>query len=281
MSIVVPAVVAMVVLGGVFGACLALAARAFAVSEDERLDAILELLPGANCGACGYSGCRAYAEAIVGGEQPTLCGALTEEARGKIASLMGVELSPSVRKRAVVHCQGGTDRCGQRADYEGVEDCRAAHLTSGGPKACPYGCLGFGTCAEACPFGAISMSEQRLPVINADRCTGCGVCVEACPRGLISLLDVRYKVYLGCSSRDSGRAVRSVCSVGCITCRACEKKDPNGAIKVEDALPVLDYEKAGGDFSVAAEACPMHCFVVEEQASIPVGSHQGTAGRSP
>jgi len=265
MTIVLTAVIAMVVLGILFGVGLALASKAFAVQTDERIEEILDVLPGANCGACGYGGCRAYAEAVVDGEKVSLCTAGAQEAADMIAEIMGVEAETAAPRRAVVHCQGGISNCERRADYEGEQDCRAAHITSGGPKACVYGCLGFGTCADACPFGAITMSEQRLPVIDPDKCTACGVCVRVCPRDLISLLDMRYKIYLGCSSRDSGKAVKSVCSVGCITCGACAKKDPNGAVTMEGALPMLDYEKAGGDFTVAAEVCPMNSYVLEAQ----------------
>ncbi len=280
MTIVLTATVAMVVLGVVFAACLALASRFFAVAEDERVAPVLEALSGANCGACGYGGCRAYAEAVVAGEKVNLCTAGSDEVAARIASIMGVEVQAAGRKRAVVHCQGGTSLCTQRCDYEGEQDCRSAHLTSGGPKACLYGCLGFGTCAGACPFGAITMSVERLPVVDPEKCTGCGVCMEVCPRDLISLLDVRYKTYLGCSSRDSGKAVRNTCSVGCITCRRCAKDDPNGAIVMENDLPVLDYEKAGGDFSVAVEACPMNCYVVEEPALVSAAAGSTHSGES-
>jgi len=281
MAIVGPAVAAMVVLGVLFGACLALASRAFAVQQDERVELILNALPGANCGACGYGGCRAYAEAVVGGEKVGLCTAGGQDVARAIAAIMGVEAAPTERKRAVVHCQGGISRCKQRCNYEGPQDCRVAQLASGGPKACLYGCLGFGTCARACPFGAITMSPEQLPVVDSEKCTACGVCVEVCPRGLISLLDVRYRIYLGCSTRESGRTVKSVCSVGCITCRACEKKDPNGAVRIEDGLPVLDYEKARGDFSVAAEVCPANSYVVEEPPIVPAGARKGAEQQSP
>ncbi len=254
----------MLVLGLAFGIGLALASRAFAVEEDERIEEVLDALPGANCGACGYGGCRAYAEAVVNeGEEVDLCKPGGPETTELVADIMGVEVGGATEERAVVHCQGNTDKCGMRADYAGEADCRAADITGGGPKECTWGCLGFGTCAEACPFDAITMSEKKLPVIDPDACTACGVCVEVCPRDLITLLDKKYTTYLGCSSRDSGKAVKSVCDVGCITCGMCERKDPNDAIEIERGLPDLDFEGAEGDFSVGAEVCPMDCFVVE------------------
>lgn len=260
-TLIVIALAAMTVLGVGFGIFLALASRAFHVQEDPRVEKIEDCLPGVNCGACGYTGCRSYAEAVVEGEKVGLCTVGGPEVAEMIADIMGVETTDLGSKRAVVHCSGGRSRCQQRAAYDGIQDCRAAHLIAGGPKACSYGCLGFGTCAEVCPFDAITMSEDRLPVIDPEKCTACGACVEACPRDLISLLDSRYTWVLACSSHEKGKAVKAVCETGCIACNLCAKKDPNEAITMEDNLPVLDYEKADGDFSVAAEVCPMDCYV--------------------
>lgn len=277
MTTIVIAVVAMLILGLAFGIGLAIASRAFAVDEDERVEEVLDALPGANCGACGYGGCRAYAEAVVEGEDVDLCTAGGPEVTEAVAEIMGVETESRTEMRAVVHCKGGTDNCGMRADYDGEEDCRAADITGGGPKACPWGCLGFGSCAEACPFDAITMNDQRLPVIDPEKCTACGICVGVCPRDLISLLNKEYTMYLGCSSRDSGKTVKDVCDVGCITCGMCERKDPNEAVKMENGLPELDYEKADGDFSVAADVCPMDSYVVEKEIRTTEEEPQETA----
>ncbi len=274
------AVLSMTVLGLLFGVGLVLAARAFSTDEDPRFTQALDILPGINCGACGHAGCRGYAEAVAQGEGVGLCIPGGPEVAQALADLMGVELTETVRLRAVVHCQGGVSRCADRADYVGIQDCHAAHLTSGGARACAYGCLGYGSCAEACPFGAITMSAERLPVIAPDKCTACGICVETCPRALISLLPPQYDTYVACSNRGRGKAVKAVCSVGCIACGLCAKKDPNGAVVLEGNLPVLDYEKAGGDFSVAAEACPMNCFVTEgEPAAAETAALEGQEGR--
>lgn len=185
MNILIIALITMALLGLAFGVGLALASRTFQVNEDPRIEQVLEELPGTNCGACGYGGCRAYAEAVVDGESVSLCVPGGSEVAEAVAEIMGVEAESVTDRRAVVHCQGDTDRCGSRARYDGELDCRAAEVTAGGPKACSYGCLGFGTCAKACPFDAITMSEGRLPVIDPERCTACGVCVEVCPRDLI------------------------------------------------------------------------------------------------
>jgi len=263
MQTIGPALGAMLGLGAVFGVVLATASRYLTAAEDPRLSSIVEALPGANCGACGYAGCRAYAEAVVEGEKVGLCTVGGQEVAETLADIMDVEVEDMGDRRAVVHCQGDRDKCPPRADYDGIQDCRAAHVVSGGPKACLYGCLGLGSCADACPFDAITMGEDRLPHIDPDACTACGVCVRTCPRDLISLLNKKYTTYLGCSSHDSGKDVKSICDVGCIACGICEKKDPHEAIRMQDDLPELDHEAADGDFGEPADACPMDCFVVE------------------
>jgi Na+-translocating ferredoxin:NAD+ oxidoreductase RNF subunit RnfB len=268
------AIGSMAALGLLFGVGLVLAARKFRPREDARIGKALGHLPGVNCAACGYAGCHSYAEALAAGEKVTLCAAGGPDVASALADVMGVEVGEVRRQRAVLHCQGGTRRCGDRFEYVGLEDCRAAHIISGGPKACTYGCLGMGSCARACPFGAISMSEERLPTIDAAKCTGCGTCVRTCPRNLLGLLPVEYKVYLGCASHDKGEAVKDVCSVGCIACGLCAKNEPRYAIQLMGNLPVLDYAKAQGDFRKAAEACPMNCFVIEEGegAAVPLAA---------
>lgn len=254
----------MVVLGALFAVGLVLAAKRFHVEEDERVVQAQALLPGVNCAACGYSGCQAYAEAVVKGEKVTFCAAGGPDVAKALADLMGVEVGDVRKLRAVVHCQGGKSRCVNRFEYVGEQDCRAAHIASGGPKSCIYGCLGLGSCAEACPFDAITMSDEGLPVVDPDKCTACGICVRTCPRDLLSLLAIEYKTYLGCSSHDRGKAVKDVCAVGCIACGLCVKNDAYEATQLVDNLPVLDFGKAHGDFRKGAEVCPMHCFVVEE-----------------
>jgi RnfABCDGE-type electron transport complex B subunit len=274
MQTVLIAMAGMAGLGITFGLLLALASRAFQSQEDPRVNQVLDALPGANCGACGYPGCEHYAKAVVEGEEIDLCPVGGAEVQQMVAEIMGVEAEDMQERRAVVHCRGDTERCGTRCEYDGIDDCRAADLVSGGPKECLYGCLGYGSCAKVCPYDAITMSEKHLPVIDPDKCTACGACVRACPRDLITLLDKRYDIYLGCSSQDSGKEVKMVCDVGCIACRRCVKEDPNDAIEMDGNLPVLDYEKADGDFSVAAEVCPMDCFVVEQRQPAAEGAEE-------
>ena len=265
----------MALLGVLFGVGLVVASRVFAVKHDPLVDAVLDALPGINCGACGYRGCGPYAEAVVAGEAVNRCVPGGDDTAVALARIMGVEVGQTTKLRAVCHCQGSRDRCGTRFAYAGEADCRAAHITSGGPKDCEYGCLGFGTCAEVCPVDAITMSEGGLPVVDADACIACGQCVKACPRGLFSLESADHHIHLGCSARETGRAVKDMCSVGCIACGLCVRKDPNEAIVMDNNLPVLDYQKAAGDFSVAADVCPMGCFVVEEGAPVAAAGGQG------
>jgi len=249
------------ILGVVFGAGLAIASRFFQVETDPRIEAVAAALPGINCGACGFAGCDAYAAAVVKGAPPNLCVPGGQATALRVADVMGVKLEDERQEvRAVVHCQGGTDRCAPRNHYDGIEDCRAAHLVQGGPKSCDYGCLGYGTCARVCPFGAITMGPDRIPVINWDRCTGCGMCVRVCPRNLIETVPITIKHYIACSSQDRGKAVKDVCQVGCIACWVCVKVSPEGSVEKNNNLPRLVYSK-GADYTAAMEKCPMHCFV--------------------
>ncbi|MDK2835544.1 MAG: H+/Na+-translocating ferredoxin:NAD+ oxidoreductase subunit, partial [Thermosediminibacterales bacterium] len=240
-----------------FGLFLAYASKKFAIETDPRLDAINEALPGANCGACGFPGCSGLAEAIVSGNAPVDgCPVGGEEVAKKIAKIMGVEAGEAgERKVARLLCRGGKAEAVNRAEYKGVMDCRAAQAVNGGPKGCKYGCLGFGTCAEVCPFGAITMNENNLPVVDIDKCTGCGKCVEVCPRGLFILTGVSREVHVGCKSQEKGKDVKKVCSVGCIGCKICVKACPFGAMEFENNLAKVNYEKCT-NCMVCVEKCP-------------------------
>ncbi|MFH0965693.1 MAG: RnfABCDGE type electron transport complex subunit B [Planctomycetota bacterium] len=260
-GIVIAALLVMAVLAIVFGVGLAFAETKFYVEVDARVMKVLEALPGVNCGACGYPGCEGYAQAVVKGEKPNLCVPGGQSAALAAAHIMGQKLEEErLPVRAVVHCQGGTEFCGQRFEYYGIEECGAAHMVQGGSKACAYGCLGYGTCAKACPFGAITMGEERIPRVDWETCTGCGTCVRTCPRNLIETMPITTRIALACSSQDRGKDVRAVCKTGCIACWLCVKKSPEGSVEKKGNLPKLLYPK-GADYQEAAEACPMGCFV--------------------
>ncbi|NLG83285.1 MAG: RnfABCDGE type electron transport complex subunit B [Firmicutes bacterium] len=234
-------------LGALFGLLLAFAAKKFAVEADPRIDEIEKILPGANCGACGYPGCRGAAEAIVEGKAPiTVCPVGKAAVAEKIGVVMGKAVEAVRPQKAVVLCRGGRTDCPDRFVYRGVPDCRAANRLAGGPKACEYGCLGLGSCVAACPFGAIRMNEEGLPVIGTE-CTGCGRCVRACPRGIIALIPADRKVEVNaCRNRQRGAEVRKICRVGCLGCGLCARTCPEKAITIVENLAVIDPEKCTG-----------------------------------
>jgi electron transport complex protein RnfB len=253
---------AVITLGGLgFLASIALgmASRRFHVEVDPRIEAIDEALPQANCGACGYpGGCRGYAKDIVESGVPVdLCGPGGPEVAQKIAGIMGQEVELGERKMAVVCCAGSDALVRKRFEYQGVEDCRAAELfqAGAGSKACPYGCLGLGSCVRACPFDAISLTGDGLAVVDPEKCTGCGNCIEVCPRGIIKLIPVSAPIAVLCNFQGKGSAVRKICPVGCTGCGVCVKRAKQDAIKLVNDLPVIDYSVPAEGLDVA-ELCP-------------------------
>jgi Na+-translocating ferredoxin:NAD+ oxidoreductase RNF subunit RnfB len=258
---IIQAVLTVGLLGLLFGLGLFYALKVFQVKPDPAVERISKLLPGANCGACGFGSCRMYAEDLASGEAKTadLCKPAGEEVRKKIAEVAGLEHGEKIKEIAVVHCGADRDQRKKAAEYGGMENCASANLTLNGGLACSYACLGYGDCMEACPFGAIRM-EKGLPVIDPDKCTACGKCAEACPREIISLepfISGQVTAVL-CSSKDTGKKVRQICPVGCIACRICEKFT-SGDFKVRDNLAFVDKDKAGAgtDWHTAIQKCPM------------------------
>ena len=238
------AVITLGILGVIASFGLGIAAKKFAVEVDPKVEEINEVLPQANCGGCGYAGCSNYAEAVVKGEiGPDKCVAGGEDVTKAVAAVLGVEATSGIRKIAYVRCSGTKDNSINRFDYSGFSDCRGAQIISGGFKGCSYGCLGLGTCEKVCPFDAIHISENGLPVIDENKCTGCGNCVKACPRNVIELVYITKKVRVLCLSHEKGAAVKKVCSAGCIACGKCERICPVNAVKVIDNISVIDYEK--------------------------------------
>jgi len=242
-------------LGLFFGLVLTLAAKKFSVSHDPRIQELIEKLPGANCGACGLAGCAGFAEALVKGEAVLAnCKACSEEQAQQVAKVLGVKISATKKKIATLRCHGGK-RAKDRFVYEGIKDCLAAAQLLGGQKSCSFACLGFGNCERVCPFGAIKMTEEGLPVIDSNLCTACGKCVPACPRNLLVLIADEARVYVACDSRDSAKIVARVCEVGCIACKKCEKICPEKAIKIVENLAIIDYDKCTS-CGKCIEVCP-------------------------
>ena len=246
MENIIMALVCFALISGVLGVILAIASKVFAVQVDEKIEKINELLPGANCGGCGYTGCAALAEAIAKGKAPVnACNSVSDEVTEKIAEVMGVTAEKSVRYRAQVMCSGTHELAKKKYIYNGISDCAAAMKLAGGDKLCPNGCIGLGTCKAACKFDAIQIING-VAAIDYNKCRACGVCISACPKGIISLIPYDAKHWVGCKSTDKGAVTKNYCEVGCMGCKLCEKKCPTGAIKVTDFVAEIDYEKCTG-----------------------------------
>lgn len=242
-------------LGLLFGIALSLASKAFAVDVDPKVEAIREVLPGANCGACGFPGCDGLADAIAKGKAPVNgCKVGGENVANKIGDIMGVKADAGEKFVAKVMCQGSSCNANQKYIYNGIEDCKAANIVAGGSKSCQYGCLGYGTCKSVCQFGAIEIVDGTAE-IDPEKCTSCGQCIEACPKGIIKLVPYKQKVIIKCSSREFGKTVKDKCKIGCIGCQMCVKTCPKEAIVFENNLARIDYEKCVG-CGLCAQKCP-------------------------
>ena len=223
---------------------LGIASKKLAIEIDPRIEKLAELLPGANCGGCGYAGCSGFAEAVITqGVEVSGCPVCAASAIKGICKALGLEAGEVTKRVARILCAGGNDRVSKRFDYNGVRECKAAALLAGGDKSCPYGCLAYATCIAVCPFGALSEGPDGIPVLNDARCTGCGKCVAVCPRDIIKLVPFGKAVHVLCCSKAPGKDVREVCPVGCIACKLCEQICPFEAIQVVNNLAVIDYDK--------------------------------------
>ena len=257
--LIATAVVAVV--GLFIGLFLGIAGIKFKVEVDEREEAILGVLPGNNCGGCGYPGCSGLASAIVKGEAPVgACPVGGEEVAKNVAQIMGVEAGDSVKKVAFVKCQGDCEKAKVDYEYTGAEDCAMlSFVPNGGPKSCNYGCLGYGSCVKVCPFDAIHV-VNGIAVVDKEACKACGKCVAACPKHLIELIPYNAKYVVACSSKEKGPVTMKECSVGCIGCTLCAKNCPNDAVKIENFLSVIDQEKCEG-CGICMEKCPKKSIV--------------------
>jgi Na+-translocating ferredoxin:NAD+ oxidoreductase RNF subunit RnfB len=222
---------------------LVLANRKLYVEEDPRIDIVEEMLPAVNCGACGYPGCRPFAEALVQGQAaPGKCTVSSDEGRTQIADFLGVDVGAEEKIVARLACAGGSNVARNRAHYDGTLTCGAAAQVAGGGKNCFWGCLGLADCAEVCDFDAIHMNAHALPVVDEDKCTACGDCVLACPKDLFSLQKQSHRLWVACKSLDAGDEQLEDCEVACTACGRCAMDAP-GVITMQHNLPVVDYEK--------------------------------------
>ncbi len=247
---------------GIFvGLFLGIASLKFKVEVNEKEEAVLGVLPGNNCGGCGYPGCSGLAAAIAKGEAPVnACVVGGDPVGNQIAEIMGVEAGSSARKVAFVSCNGDCGKTKVDYAYTGVQDCRMlAFVPNGGPKSCNYGCLGYGACVDVCPFDAIHVI-QGVAKVDPDACKACGKCVEVCPKHLISLIPYEAPYMVACANKDKGPETMKKCEVGCIGCQLCVKQCQSDAVTVEDFNATIDPEKCVG-CGACYEKCPKKAIV--------------------
>jgi len=260
------AVIALGGMGLAFGLVLALASKYLSTEQDERVPMIMEILPNANCGGCGYAGCSAYAQAVVAGNASTsACPVGGAKLSAGIAEIMGVSADVAEVKVAKVLCVGKTDKTTLKYHYEGIEDCFSANRIAKGPKNCEFACVGYGSCVQTCPFDAIVI-EDGIAVVDSEKCVACGRCVKICPKQVIELVPKSASNIVLCSSKDKGAVVKSKCSVGCISCKICEKACAFDAITVTDNLAKIDYSKCTR-CGECAKKCPTKVISIQEQSN--------------
>ena len=261
MEIIIPVLI-LAVIAVICAVILTLSSILFGVKEDARAAEIRDCLPGANCGACGFSGCDGYAKALSEGKttNPSLCVPGGDGVAARVGEIMGLEAGDVVEKVAYVACNGSCIPEERKYVYTGPKTCVAANMSYSGDRFCTFACLGYGDCVAVCPRDAICINESKhIAEIDPRKCIGCGLCVKTCPNGIIHLINDTSRVVVKCSSHNKGAQVRKVCLNGCIACGKCEKSCPNGAIKVENNLATIDYSKCTG-CGACKEACPVKCI---------------------
>jgi Na+-translocating ferredoxin:NAD+ oxidoreductase RNF subunit RnfB len=256
MTIILTAVLFATGLGALLALVIGATAKAFAIETDSRIETVAEMLPGVNCGGCGYAGCADFAKAIVEGRTiPSQCPVNTPVNITRIAEYLGITAVEKEKVTAVVRC-GGSCAVTVRSPYNGVGDCRSAVLVAGGAKGCDFGCIGFASCARACPFDAIEMRDG-LAVVHPELCTGCGKCVATCPKDLIILVPAAVDVHVYCNSPEKGAVKLKVCKTACIACRKCIKAaDSETQMILNGFLVATNYSNPPLSDLVEKAKCP-------------------------
>lgn len=258
MSILIPVLI-VAVIGILAGVGLSAASIIMAVPKDETAEKLLEALPGANCGACGFSGCSGYAEAMAKGEAKVgLCPVGGKTAADECASVLGVDAGDMTPKAAIVRCLGTCDNTSVKMDYTGFDSCAAAAQLYGGMNSCRFGCIGLGDCAKECDYHAIELCNE-IAIVDRDMCVGCGKCAKVCPKQLIEITPKKKAAQVMCSNKEKGAVTRKNCKVGCIGCMKCQRSCPVGAIKVENFAAHVDRELCVGCGKCISE-CPTHAL---------------------
>jgi Na+-translocating ferredoxin:NAD+ oxidoreductase RNF subunit RnfB len=256
---------AVLILGGVglvFGVFIALANRRLWVWEDPRIELVAQMLPNANCGACGLPGCHAFAEQAVSGTvAPAQCTVANDASRQAIADFLGVAAGEAVKRVARLLCAGGSDVAAVQAEYRGLGTCAAAAAVAGGGKACAWGCLGLADCERVCDFGAIAMNAAGLPVVDPDKCTACGDCVEACPKNLFVLRPIDDHLLVQCRNLVGGDIALAQCRVACTACGKCVQDAAPGLISIASGVAVVNADLMARANRKAIERCPTGAIV--------------------
>ncbi len=291
-DIIIYTIITLSAIGVVAALILYFVAQRFKVFEDPRIDLVEDALPAANCGGCGYPGCRNFAEACVKSDdlKGLFCPVGGNKTMAKVASILGIEIEEQDLTVAVVRCAGSYDKRPRINVYDGPASCAIISSLYGGDTGCSYGCFGLGDCVRACDFDAIHMNtEKGLPYVMDDKCTACGACVEACPKNIIELRKRNKKdrkIFVCCINEDKGAVAGKNCEVACIGCGKCGKVCPYDAITLENYLAYIDPYKCRL-CRKCVEVCPTNSILeinfpprkvrgIEEQSdqNIPVNASE-------
>ena len=276
LTIFISIILLMGVTGLIFGLILAYANKKLAVELNPLIHEVEDLLPKGQCGACGYAGCQAYAEAVVIDPKvpPDLCVPGKTETARKIADLTGKKMEIREPRVAYIKCSNPISVSSLKYKYSGINDCTAASILHLGPKDCQYGCIGFGACVSHCAFGALSLDERGLPQVDESKCTGCGKCAVACPKKIIEMIPVNAPVVVRCNSHDRGPIARKKCPSACLGCGLCAKNADHNAIHIENNLAVIDFNTCinrcsnGCEHYDAFDKCPTKAIQVRRRGKL-------------